>query len=251
MYPTIEDSASNKNKWIILAWGYVFLFSVIAAHLNYTNPYHLTPSIMGYPLGALVLWTGLYLPLLLPIFAHWQVKDFGFSINPALVLASILIAGLFAVVSRELTTWSTTMFESFARTGEEVFFRGFVYLLLLKALEKKQKPWLWAVIGSSVVFTLVHTQLLQAYMSAGAETGSAAFVFVSRTLNIFLGGLIFALLRHWTKSILPGAIAHGVANGGIMTILFVLLIYAMITYWAYVRKETIFSGFHRQANLPV
>ena len=242
MYQTIDASDSNKNQWIILGWGYVFLFTTIAAYLNYIQPYDPTPT--GYPgFGLILLWTGLYLPLLLPVLAHWEVKHFGFSVNPTLILASVLITGICAAIPSGGISWLSGLSEAFARTGEEFFFRGFVFLLLLKMFEKKKNPWIWAVMGSSIVFTLVHTQFLRVDSVATSQI-------VSRFVGLFISAVVLAAIRHWTKSILPGSIAHGSANGGILTLPFVLLIYAIITYWAYARKENVVSGFHRQTKVP-
>lgn len=233
----------NKNTWVILGIGYACLLTVIAGYVNYVTPYDSSPTL--YPdTWQIILWVASYFPLALPIFADWKIKDFGFSISPVLILSSIFLGMLCASFTAAITnTWYGGFLEAFARTGEEFFFRGFLFFLLLKVFDKKPHAWIWAVIGSSLAFTAVHTQRFQASVIAQLGTDPVVFIVAQELLNIFLVALGLAMLRHWTKSILPGAIVHSLIKTGIVGLPFAFVIYALITYWAYRRKESIFSGF--------
>jgi membrane protease YdiL (CAAX protease family) len=247
MDKTLEKHDVSQDRWELIGIGYVLLILVIAGYVNYTEPYEpkaaVTPA-----LDAILLWASLYIPLLVfPIAAKWEVRDFGFSINPAVILISLLLSGICAYSTQMITTtWYGALSEAFARTGEELFFRGFLFLLLLKIFGKKRRPWLWATLCSALGFTLIHTQTFQADVIAQLGPGPVAFVVAQRLFNIFLPGVALALLRHWTKSILPGSIIHSMAYGGIGTLPFVLIIYAIITYWAYGRKENVVFGFEQK-----
>ncbi len=151
-----------------------------------------------------VSWALLYLPLPLYLrFAGWQVDDFGFRLDWR-VLAATGAAFLFTfpVFLYSRPDWTVALREGIARTGEELFFRGFVYALLLKLFDGKKRAWVWAVLGSSLAFTLIHTHtFLPIYQGEGIG-------------YIFINALILALLRAWSGSILPGILVHGVLNGG-------------------------------------
>ncbi|HET9911767.1 MAG TPA: CPBP family intramembrane glutamic endopeptidase [Anaerolineales bacterium] len=252
MNETLEKKDENKNQWVLLGMGYILLILIIGGYLNYTQPYH-PESAVAPILWPILLWTSLYIPLLVfPTFAKWELREFGFSINPAMIVISLFLSGFCAYMMQSTTTtWYGALSEAFARTGEEIFFRGFLFLLLVKTFANKRRPWLWAIIGSSLAFMLVHTQIFQASVIAELGPDPVALVVAQRLFNLFLGGVAFAALRHWTKSILPSSIAHSAGNGGIGTLPFVLVIYVLITYWAYRRKENIVSGFEQGSKVTV
>jgi hypothetical protein len=77
---------------------------------------------------------------------------------------------------------------------------------------------------------------------SGYGTGPIGYLILERVFNIFLVGAFFALLRHWTQSILPGAIAHSLVKGGVFTLPFCLAIFAGIMFWAHKRGEGVLSG---------
>jgi membrane protease YdiL (CAAX protease family) len=135
--------------------------------------------------------------------------------------------------------WQAALIEAFARTGEEIFFRGFLYALLLKIFNTEMKPWRWAVLISAMLFSLIHTQTFQASFLDNYGSGPIAYKIIERLLNLFMAGVGLAFLRHWTHSILPGAMLHSVLQGGIMTLPFCLFFAVIITFWAFVRKENV------------
>jgi membrane protease YdiL (CAAX protease family) len=252
MNETLEKHDAGRKRWELIGIGYVLFILVSAGYVNYTEPYE--PKAATAPvIGDILLWTLPYLPLLVfPVFPKWEVRDFGFSINPAVILISLFLTGICTYSTQTVTTtWYGAFSEAFARTGEELFFRGFLYLLLLKIFEKKRRPWVWAILGSALGFTLMHTQTFQTSVIATLGSDPVAFVIGQRLFNIFLTAAAFALLRHWTKSILPGSIIHSLNYGGIKALPFVLIIYAVITYWGYRRKENILFGFEQKPQVTV
>jgi membrane protease YdiL (CAAX protease family) len=239
-----------EGPWVIIGLGYTFLFLVIAGYYNFTQPYD-PNSVVDPSLIQIILWSLLYIPLcIFAIFARWEIKELGFSINPSFILASLLFTLLCAsFIVTMTTTWLGGLSEAYARTGEELFFRGFLFLLLLKILGKRRSAWVWAAIGSSLAFALVHTQTFQGAFLNEYSVMPVVYRIMERIFNLFLIGFSLALLRFWTKSILPGSIAHAMLQGGIVTLPFVILIHAVILFWAYRRNEGIISGFDLKSKL--
>jgi membrane protease YdiL (CAAX protease family) len=189
----------------------------------------------------LILWFLLYVPLgLFTAITNWKIEDFGFSINYRTVFASILVLALCVpIILTFEVPWRSALIEAFARTGEEVFFRGFLFLLLLKVFSEKARPGMWAIIISAVVFALVHTQTFQASFISTYGAGPIGYRIFERMLNIFLFGALFALVRHWSQSILPGVIAHSLLKAGVLALPFCLIIFTGFVYWAHRRGEAV------------
>jgi uncharacterized protein len=249
---TIMDDKSkqaNNKTWLLWASLYAVIVLALGSYLNYTEPD--SPGPVTTPnLQLLILWASSYLPVIvLPLAARWKVTDFGFSLNPNLAMAALLITLLCAFMTNAIAaTWGSGILEAFARTGEEVFFRGFLISFFIRLFDNKRRSWLWAAIVSSILFALVHTQTFQqSYLATlGSPYTSVIFTLIQRFLNLFLIGLVLALLRVWTRSILPGAIAHGIINSNILALPFVLVIYGLITFWAYRRGEQVITRFGAQ-----
>ena len=225
-----------------LILGIFFTASVVAlgAYLNYTMPYDPNP-VTSPSTTQIILWFLLYVPLgLFTAITDWKIEDFGFSINYRTGFASILVLALCAPIT--LTSevpWRSALIEAFARTGEEVFFRGFLFLLLLKVFSEKARPGMWAILISAIVFALVHTQTYQTSFTSNYGSGPIGYRIFERMLNIFLFGALFALVRHWTQSILPGVITHNLLKAGVVALPFCLTIFAVLVFWAYRRGEAV------------
>jgi membrane protease YdiL (CAAX protease family) len=117
---------------------------------------------------------------------HWQIQT-----NDQIILSRSKIA--------PITTYATLIVAVFvAPVSEELFFRGFVFMGLLRGM-----PLYLAVILSSLLFAIAH--------------GDAASFPV-----LFIIGLLLALLRWQTKSLWPSIILHFLNNslGAIEIILF-------------------------------
>ena len=240
---------ANEGKWLFWGGLYGILLLAIGSTLNYTEPY--TPGPATNPvLWQLLFWAALYLPVIgLPLAAHWKVTDFGFSLSPYLALAALIVTLLCAALTNaKAGTWGSGALEAFARTGEEVFFRGFLITFFMQLFGKKRRAWLWAVIASSLLFALAHTQTFQPSFSSqnGSALTAALYTIVERLLNVFGIGLVLALLRVGTRSILPGAIAHSIINSNLLALPFVLVIYGLIIFWATRRGEQVSFGFGTQ-----
>ncbi len=232
----------NKGNWLLWGGLYATILLALICYLNYTEPYS-SGSVTTPILWQLILWGLLYLPvIILPIVAHWKVTGFGFTLSLKLGLAVILVATLCAgITNMTEITWRSSILEAFARTGEEVFFRGFLFDLFIRLFSGKRRPWLWAAFATSLLFALAHTQTFQQSYPGqyGSPLTAAVYTIAERLLNAFGIGLVLALLRVWTGSILPGAIAHSIINSNILALPFVLVIYGLVIFWAYRRGEQV------------
>jgi membrane protease YdiL (CAAX protease family) len=180
----------------------------------------------------LLFWSALYLPaLIFPRYAGWKVSQLGFAVNMRMLLVSaIMLMVVWSPIRESLLNFRLeqlpgVLIQTYARTGEELFFRGFIFLFALQIFRSQKWPSLWAVVLSTLCFTWVHTQTLL----PGAQTDINAVILLA---------LVLGLLRAWTGSILPGAIAHLVLNGAPPGILFSGIMYAAFAFWAQKRGES-------------
>lgn len=209
---------SSDLRTNIFASAYIVVILLIAALGNYYGLKNLAVN--------LIFWTALYLPaLIFPRFAGWKLTQMGFSLNLRLLLVSaILLAIAWSPLRDSLVNFHVEqlpgiLIQIYSRSGEELFFRGFIFLFALQIFRSQKWPALWAVIFSTLCFTWVHTQTLL----PGAQT---------EINGVILFALVMGLLRAWTVSILPGIIAHLVLNGAPPGILLAGLIYAIFSFWA-------------------
>lgn len=241
----------NDRNWLVWGGIYAAVFLVVIGVLNYSTPYSSSPVTDIVP-WQLILWGLLYLPIIVvPLTTGRKIIDFGFTLSPFLALAFLFITMLcasFAMAVR--VSWGSAVIEAFARSGEEVFFRGFLIVLFTRLFDKKHRSWLWAAIASSILFALAHTQTFQpSFLSQyGSPSVPVVYTIMERLFNNFGVALVLALLRVWTRSILPGAIAHGILKAGIQTLPFVLAIYFLVIFWAYRRGEKVAFGTGLQIN---
>lgn len=220
------DFSSNLRE-NLYASIYILVILLIGALGNYYGFKHLWLDFL--------FWTALYLPLLIfPRLDGWNINQIGFSLNLRLLLISALFLMVVWIPIREslvnfhLDQLPTILIETYARTGEELFFRGFIFWFALKIFRSQKWPVLWAVVLSTLCFTWVHTQTLL----PGAQTDINAVV---------LFALVVGLLRAWTASTLPGIIAHLMLNGTPAGILLGILAYLVIA---------LLVQDHREASAP-
>lgn len=204
--------------------AYSIVISMIAIYLN--SSVNLDLSNYKLLAIAIALWISSYIPI--PIFvgkAKYGITDFGFKITRALLIC--LPFFLFIILAKtsydiSLTALYSAMLMAFARAGEEIFYRGFVYTLFLKLLENKKKPWRGAIIISSLLFAIMHTQYD-----------------LNTMISTFLLAIFLAMLRHYTDSILIPIIIHCAFAGGILTIIMGILIYFIFILIGFLRGEKI------------
>ncbi|HVM70803.1 MAG TPA: CPBP family glutamic-type intramembrane protease [Anaerolineales bacterium] len=239
----------SNNRWLVWSGLYALAVILLGGYLNFVTPYSAGPTTSPGFVGWLI-WGLLYLPLIaLPLMAKWNISELGFTLNPILLLIFFLIISVcFFVTQANRVNWAAAGIEAFARTGEEFFFRGFLFAFFMVLFRSKRWPWLWAALLSSLLFTVVHTQTFQPVMlrQLGWPQTPLAVVIVDRFFNLFTAALAIACLRAWTRSILPGAIIHSMINGaGILAVPFVLVIYGAGLLWAYCRGEKVVFGFDK------
>jgi len=242
-----DVSLVANNRWLVWSGLYALVVILLGGYLNYVTPYSAGPT-TSPGLAGWLLWGLLYLPLIaLPLLAKMNISELGFTLNPVLLLVFLLIISVcFFVTQANKVNWAAAGIEAFARTGEEFFFRGFLFTFFVALFRFKRWSWLWAALLSSLLFTAVHTQTFQPVMLSqlGWPQTPLAVVIVDRFINVFTAALAIACLRAWTRSILPGAVIHSMINGaGILAVPFVLVIYAAGLLWAYCRGEKASSGF--------
>jgi membrane protease YdiL (CAAX protease family) len=215
---------SSNLRTNLYASAYIFVMLLAGALGNY----------YGFKsLGLdLVFWTALYLPaVIFPHYAGWKVAQLGFALNLRLLLVSaLLLMVVWSPIRDSLLNFKpeqlpSILLQTYARAGEELFFRGFIFLFAMQIFRSQKWTALWAVALSTMCFTWVHTQTLL----PSAQTDINAVV---------LFALVLGLLRAWTASILPGIIAHLVLNGAPPGVLLGGLLYVGISLWAQKQGET-------------
>ncbi len=176
----------------------------------------------------IAMWIALYIPVpVLMTKADWKISDFGFVINKGTVIASLALGALMLIRlgwTFRVDLIQYTIIEAFARVGEELFFRGFIFTLALKLLKGKENSVLWAILISSVLFAIVHTQT---FLPSNHLT----------MIDIFISGLIMVIIRYFTGSILPGIITHLAGNTGVLGMGLGILIYCMVIIVVSVRRK--------------
>lgn len=204
----------NENTIVILI---IVMFLLMAGILNYLT---WTPEKVDkiYPLQ-FFCWILLYLPMIVFTKKYgWQLNEFGFSFNYKVIILIISVLVLIFINRHSFTFngWNYAAIQMFARTGEEVFFRGFLFTFFLKIFKDKNKPWIYAVLLTSICFTVVHTQtFLPDYKTS--------------MIDVFLTSVILALFRLWTNSILPAILMHVFFQSNALGVLFGLIMYCLIT----------------------
>lgn len=88
---------------------------------------------------------------------------------------------------------------------EELWIRGIILPLLLRAIEKSDKRFLVAVLFSSLIFSILH------YLNLFNEENNFADI-SSQVLFAFAVGVVFGALTLRIGNILPTSIFHGVFN---------------------------------------
>lgn len=218
----------REEKLYLYGSIYVLLSTIAFGVINY---FTWSPGVVTEVSALLWLsWVSLYLPMLVfNKFADWRVSEFGFVFDKrtGMVAAISLLLGVW-VYAKEPAMWTFdrgyySLIEAFARVGEELYFRGFVYLLVLKLFKAEKKPHLWAIALSSLVFAAMHTQNFL------PENGTSIF-------STFLTALFLAYMRHKTDSLLPGITIHCFLKGNLLGILFGWAIYVLFVIWAYAEK---------------
>jgi len=221
----------KKNRvWTIYLFALLFAGAILN-YLTWSDDEESTSSFLLLLSQTVIL---LYLPFfVLTHRAGWGFREFGFIINAGTILISLLFIAfsLFTAKASTKTDFLTSLLEVVARTGEELFFRGFVFALVIRIFthQKKLYAQILAIIFSSLAFVGVHTQI---FLSANNDT----------MLLIFLLALFLGSIRSLTGSILPGITLHLLLNT--QTIIFVLLgcaIYGAFIFWAYRKGEDVFD----------
>lgn len=221
----------KSDRSLLIGIIYVIFICSLAGIVNYYNKELADLGWISTPLPYAV-WTLLYLPLVyFTIKRKWRIKDFGFKLNVESIILSIIIIVFFVFFKTETIknnlSFTKIISEAFARTGEEVFFRGFVYLLIIKLFSDKKHISVWAIILSSIIFTVVHTQ-------PGRE-------FVGLSLFISVVGLL-AIPRWLTNSILPCVVIHLLMNSSLITALIGIMIFLIIIFIGLIRGENVIES---------
>lgn len=220
-----------------------FLILGVSAVANFRTPYE--SSTTSSPTISQILLQGLlFVPFFVfALFRDWNFKEFGFLLNPRAALSALLIVGV--LVPSFLNYYNYPLIgvvEGFARFGEELFFRGFLFVLVAVLFRGRSKPWLWATIISSACFALVHTQVFQPTYFSAIANGTRFFLVAQRLVNVFLAGMALALLRHWSRSLLPPIVVHTALNGGLIAIAVGVVMFGAFLVWAIVRNERVMMG---------
>lgn len=216
----------RQDRLYLFGTIYVLVFIAVTAVINY---FTWTPGmVITATVPQLLFWSLLYLPCFIFIwFSDFSWKEFGFVLNKwvAVFIALTIVGGGWLYLREPQTwlqvRWSASFFEAFARTGEELFFRGFAYVLILRLFKGTAKPHIWAIAISSLLFALPHTQIFL------PEHATGSF------FQILLFGSFNAFLRHKTDSLLPGITVHVFVQSDLVGVLLSWGIYLLFLLWSY------------------
>ena len=214
-----NDKTSRLYRVSILYTLILIIIAAIANYFTWDTVYESAIVNAFLLVLTIAMWIALYIPVpVLMIKADWKISDFGFVINKSTFIASLAVGVLMFIRlgwTFRFDLIQYTIIEAFARVGEELFFRGFIFTLALKLLKGKENSVLWAILISSVLFAIVHTQT---FLPSNHLT----------MIDIFISGLIMVIIRYFTGSILPGIITHLAGNAGVLGIVFGILIYCIV-----------------------
>lgn len=227
----------SRDVWVGIA--YALAVALCGAVLNVVTFYDpSTPVVLD--VWAIGFWLLLYVPILIwpPMFG-WRLKEIGFGLNPWTLVASLLLIGTCGAFVRLKPGFALTdaAVEAFARTGEELFFRGFVYTLILRLSAGRKRPWLWAVAGSAIAFMSVHTTAFRPEYVASMGDRPAWWIILERLQNVLLLGLVFGLIRAGTQSIWPSVLAHSLSGGGLLALPVTVVLLSAGWFWGKLRGE--------------
>ncbi|MEF3244727.1 MAG: CPBP family intramembrane metalloprotease [Caldisericaceae bacterium] len=233
---------SYRNTYIF-GVVYALCFLISAAVINYftwsPGPTEANSKLFIF---AIIFWTLQYLPIFIfTKYADWKIKDFGYVLNykvlafTAFVVVISMLTAIFNMHNLyvnyiNVKSFINVLVETYARTGEEVFTRGFLYELIFRLFKNKKRPWLWAILISSICFAIVHTQTFL------PESGT-------RMIDVFEAALLLSLIRYWTGSILPGIVIHIAIElrnlSGVIGAIFGILFYYLFVFLAYKKGEDV------------
>ncbi len=107
-----------------------------------------------------------------------------------IVFPSIELSGFWEALNNPVVYYHLVIVPFVSPLFEELFYRGLVFTVL-----EKRVGWVWAVLGSSLAFSAFHTSSL-----------------ISFSLEIFIKGIFYGLLRRWDGSIWSSVAAHSANN---------------------------------------
>jgi membrane protease YdiL (CAAX protease family) len=190
----------------------------------YASSSRLAPNAIHILAFCLLLF--LYGAILFSIFGLGAtIENWGFTLNQRSVYSiapGIVVLLLVALQGTTLTAESciNIVFGIFKFSAEEFYFRALLIGILLKLFaQTKYRGW-WAVIGSSVVFTIPHLFLKEWSLSFALANG-------------FGGGLLLGFVFYQTGSIFFPIVAHVSFNtaregGALGGMLFAIFYFALV-----------------------
>lgn len=161
--------------------------------------------------------------------SDYMLEKLGFKVSWESVIITFCIVLLLSIATgfnstTELTIGSKII-EGIARTGEEFFFRGFIYLIILRLFKNEKHKNVSAMILSSLIFTIAHTEIF---------LGTYHFGFFNMFFNTFI---TFAVIRHFSKSLLPVVAIHTFMNGGIVSCIIGIMITSVVIYASHTNEK--------------
>ena len=127
-----------------------------------------------------------------------RLAEYGLGLNVKVFLGAVLTAMFLLVWPWSNNSVAKSVLEAYARTSEELLFRGFLIGELRRLFKNNRRENMWAVFVSSLVF-------------AGMHTHHGLRLMILRTLpnSVWLG-----LIAVWTDSILLPIAIHCGTSGG-------------------------------------
>lgn len=243
-YPNLDHAEAQ-------GLGFLLAYSALAAFLNYLST--LQPASAGHETNEWVLALGWVAVILfyVPIYGafvysvrhwKWSLEEWGFGLRGRAWLSiGLAFLALLLVWLPLPSTQSGSvqlgdldhlraiysqagvprlLFEGYARIAEELLYRGFALVLFQRMFSPSRYSWLWAVLLSSALFTLVHTHR------------------VPQMLQLFLGTSVpLAAFTIWTHSISFALVFHAIASGGHIGALCAAIFFSFVAIFDAGRKK--------------
>jgi len=211
----------RMNRYEKIGLLFLLVYTLIGSVLNGWISHRYTPETLG-----VMGWIFVVMFMSLPYIAighsvwrwQWTLDELGFRLRGTAwiaILLSVLVIVMPLIFGTAPGNVSPLLiYEGYARTAEEVLFRGFALVLFSKIFSRRSGWPFWAIGLSSALFALPHIPM-----------------FPQDVGPLFMLSVILASFTLWTRSLSFAFALHSFWDGGPIEALWALLIYLAISIY--------------------